>query len=157
MKKYLKIISALLAVVGCLLMFGTQVVVKWATGVSDAIGVNALVDGEWQNIVGEFDGAYSGLAGYILLGCAALIFLLIAFTSIKEHDILSVVLTGIAVIALIVGIILIFTIRKSFMDANGLLSKQVYVGWGAIAAGSCGSLAILSGLLSMVFDLNGNN
>ena len=157
MKKYLKIISALLAVVGCLLMFGTQVVVKWGVGANEVIGVKALFNGTYPNLKTTFSGAYSGLAGYILLGCAALVFLLIAFTSIKEHDILSVVLTGIAVIALIVGIILIFTIRKSFVDANGLLSKQVYVGWGAIAAGSCGSLAILSGLLSMVFDLNGNN
>ncbi|MPM91229.1 hypothetical protein SDC9_138356 [bioreactor metagenome] len=55
--------------------------------------------------------------------------LIVAFTNVKNHDMLSVVLTGLAVIMLIVGIVLIFTIRRNFVEANGLLSEQVYVAW----------------------------
>lgn len=155
MKKYLKVISSVLALVGVVFMFMTQVVVKFSSTITESLNVSALVDGKY-NFGTKFTGAYSGLAGYILLGVAAIILLLVAFSSIKNHDMLSIVLTGLAVIMLIVGIILIFTIRRNFMEANGLLSEQVYVGWGAITGGVFGSLSILSGLLSMVFDLSGN-
>jgi len=160
MKKYLKLVSALLALIGLFLMFGTQVTVKWgASGHTESIGLWALAGTHSFKYAGDIRSIGSGLAGYILLGVGALIMIAVALVPyFKDHDMLSMVVTGIAVICFIIGIILIFLIRKNFQDNNGISDPSVvYVGWAAITAGSLGSLAIASGALGMVLDLSGNN
>ena len=157
MKKYLKLVAAVMALIGVVMMFFTQAVVKWTAWDPENIGLKALIgSGEFEH-AGEINTVASGFAGYILLGSAALILLVVALVPyFKEHDILSAVVTGIAVIALIVGTVLIFLIRKNFADANGMDSGIVYVGWAAIVAGSLGSLSAATGALAVVLDLANN-
>lgn len=160
MKKYLKLVSAVLAIIGVVMMFFTQVTVKWgASGHTESIGLAALAGNSSFKYAGEIRTVGAGLAGYILLGVGALIMLLVALVPyFKDHDMLSMVVTGIAVVCFIVAIILLFLIRKNFADNNGLVDPSVvYVGWAAITAGSLGSLAILAGGLGMILDLSGNN
>ena len=160
MKRIFKVSAAIFALIGTFLMFATQAVVKWGSGKLINIGIEGLVGGNYK-VIGNVDGEIanpvnSGLAGYILLGVAALLLLIAALVPyFKEHDMLSMVVTGLAVVCLIVGIILIFLIRKNIAD-NNFPTSTVYVGWGAIAAGSLGGLAILGGGLGMIMDLSGN-
>ena len=155
MKKYLKLIAAILAVVGVVMMFLPQVTIEWFGGTKETFGIQALVGGTYKATGGEFSGVAIGLAGYILLGAGALILLLAALVPyFKEHDILSAVVTGAAVICLIIGTVFIFLIRKNFAD--GSVYKTVYVGWAAMVAGGCGSLAALFGGLGLIFDLADN-
>ena len=160
MKKYLKLIAAILAVVGVVMMFLTQVTIEWNSGLKEAIGLHALIGGTYtKGIVkgSTFNGVGTGLAGYILLGAGALILLLAALVPyFKEHDILSAVVTGAAVVCLIIGVVFIFLIRKNFSTANADQYKTVYVGWAAMVAGGCGSLAALFGGLGLIFDLADN-
>ena len=156
MKKYLKLVSAALAVIGVIMMFFTQVTITWNSNNSESIGIKALVGGTYK-IGTEFSGASAGLAGYILLGVAAIILLIVALVPyFKEHDMLSAVVTGLAVVCAIVGVILIFLIRKNFADNNGPF-KECVVGWAMIAGGSLGSLSALAGATSIIFDVNGSN
>ena len=155
MKKYLKLIAAILAVVGVVMMFLPQVTIEWFSGTKETFGIQALVGGTYKTTSSNFDGVATGLAGYILLGVGALILLLAALVPyFKEHDILSAVVTGAAVICLIIGTVFIFLIRKNF--DNGGVYKTVYVGWAAMVAGGCGSLAALFGGLGLIFDLADN-
>ena len=157
MKKYLKLVAAVMALIGVVMMFFTQAVVKWTAYPMENVAIRAIVSGGEFKYAGEIYSVASGLAGYILLGSAALILLVVALVPyFKEHDILSAVVTGIAVIALIVGTVLLFLIRKNFAEANGLNSEQVYVGWAAIVAGSLGSLSAATGALAVVLDLANN-
>ncbi len=159
MKKYLKLVSAALAVIGVVMMFFTQVTITWnhAPFHKEVLAINALVGGPSEYGV-SFNGASSGLAGYILLGVAALILLVVALVPyFKEHDLLSAVVTGLAVVCAIVGVILIFLIRKNFSAANGDMFKECVVGWAMIAGGSLGSLSALAGATSIIFDVNGTN
>ena len=159
MKKYLKLVSAALAVIGVIMMFFKQVTITWnhAPFHKESIGLAALVGGDSKYAV-SFNGASSGLAGYILLGVAAVILLVVALVPyFKEHDMLSAVVTGLAVVCAIVGTILVFLIRKNFSEANGDSFKSCIVGWAMIAGGSLGSLSALSGALSIIFDINGSN
>ncbi len=155
MKKYLKLISGALAILAVVFMFFTQVVIKWSgTGLTDMLGFKALVGGTYPKLGTQFSGVGSGLAGYILVGVGGILILLCALIPFfKEHDVLSMVIVGIGAICIIVGVVLLFLIRKNFADANGLLSKDVYVGWAAITAGSLGSLGAAGGILSIVLDL----
>lgn len=161
MKKWIKLSAVLLGVIATVLMIFTQVTVKWGTGAKDPVMFKALVGGTYSYLGTKFyaAGNGSGLAGYILVGAGALIILLTILVPLfKEHDVLSTVVTGIGVICIIVGTILIFLIRKSFETANyGMVGATVYVGWAAITAGSCASLAALFGGIGMVMDLSGNN
>ena len=154
MKKYLKFAAAILALLGVVMMFFTQVTVKWpVSGAQEDIAIKALVGGTYK-IGTEFSGVSTGLAGYILLGSGAIVILLAALIPyFKEHDILSAVVTGIGVIAIIIGVFFLFFLRKNFMNTNGLNSKDVLVGWGAIAGGSLGSLAAAAGTLSVILDI----
>lgn len=161
MKRYLKLGSALLAIIGVVLMFATQVTVKWFSGHQEAIGVQALVGGKFHFAGGLTSDISNpcgvGLAGYILLGVGALFILLSALVPFfKEHDMLSMVITGLGVVCIVIGVIMIFLIRKNFADNNGPFDT-VYVGWGAIAAGSLGSIAGLGGVIGMIMDLTGTN
>ena len=154
MKKFLKLISGALAILAVVFMFFTQVVVTFNP--VERIGFRALVGGNYSHLSSSFNaaGSGSGLAGYILVGVGGLLILLCALIPLfKEHDVLSMVIVGIAAICIIVGVVLIFLIRKNFMDSNGMMSKDVLVGWGAITAGSLGSLAATGGILSIVFDI----
>ena len=154
MKKYLKLISGALAILAVVFMFFTQVSVKSAYDPTVNIGFKALVGGSANGGSYTFTGVGSALAGYILIGVGGLLILLCAFIPFfKEHDVLSMVVVGIAVVCIIIGVILIFLLRNNFMDANGELSKNVLVGWGAMTAGSLGSLAAAGGILSIVLDL----
>ena len=158
MKKYLKFISAGLALIGVVLLFFNQVTVEWASKTKEMLDFHALVGGTYPHNGTNFNGVGSGLAGYILLGVGALLVLVTVLVHyFQEHDVLSTVVTGAGVICMIVGIILIFLIRKNFADANIAGEATVYVGWAAIAAGSLGGLAIAFGSLGMVLDLAGNN
>lgn len=159
MKKYLKLVSAALAIIGVVMMFFTQVTVEMPQVGKVNIGIKALVGGEYAQEM-SCNGVGSGLAGYILLGVGALIMLAVALVPyFKEHDMLSAVVTGLAVICVIVGLILLFLIRKHFEAANGMGGGNgtVYVGWAAIAAGSLGGLSTIAGALSIIFDVNGSN
>ena len=158
MKKYLKFISAGLALIGFIMMFFNQVTVEWFSKTKEVLDFHALVGGTYPHNGTQYNGVGSGLAGYILLAAGALLILVTVLVAyFREHDVLSTVVTGAGVICMIVGIILIFLIRKNFADANIAGEATVYVGWAAITAGSCGGLAILAGALGMVFDLAGNN
>lgn len=158
MKKYIKFVSVVLGLLPVALMFFTQVMVKWASGAKDYVDFHALVGGTYKHLGTDFNGVGSGLAAYILAGAGALVILITILVPLfKEHDVLSSVVTGIGVICLIVGTILIFLIRKNFADANIAGDATVYVGWAAIAAGSCASLSAAAGALGMVLDLSGNN
>ena len=155
MKKYLKLVSAALAIIGTIMMFFTQVTITWnhAPYHKESLSLAALVGGKSQ-YAESFNGTSAGLAGYILLGVAAVILLIVSlFPYFKEHDILSAVVTGIGVIAIIIGVFFLFFLRKNFMNTNGLNSKDVLVGWGAIAGGSLGSLAAAAGTLSVILDI----
>ncbi len=155
MKKYLKLVSAVLSIIGVVMMFFPQVVISWTE--SQTLSIEALVGGSYNIGTEITNPVYSGLAGYILLGVAALILLVVALVPFfKEHEILSAVVTGLAVACAIVGAILIFLIRKNFDTNNGPFTS-CYVGWGMIAAGSLGSLSALVGAVSIIFDINGSN
>ena len=158
MKKYLKLVSAALAVIGTIMMFFTQVTCTWnhAPYHTESLGIAALIGGDSKYGV-NFTGVSSGLAGYILLGVAAIILLIVALVPyFKEHDMLSAVVTGLAVVCAIVGVIMIFLIRKNFAENNGPF-KECVVGWAMIAGGSLGSLSALAGGASIIFDVNGAN
>ena len=153
MKKYVKLISGALAILAVVFMFFTQVVVKYNP--AQHLGFTALIGGNYPKEIAEsYKGVGSGLAGYILLAVGGILILLCALVPyFKEHDVLSMVVVGIGVICIIVGVVLIFLIRRNFMIANGNMSKEVYVGWAAITAGSLGSLAAAGGVLSIVLDI----
>ena len=161
MKKYLKLVSAALALIGVVMMFFTQVTVEMGQTGKINIGLPALVGGEYSKQYGlSCNGVGSGLAGYILLGVGAVIMLAVALVPyFKEHDMLSAVVTGLAVICVIIGFILLFLIRKNFEAANGMggTAGTVYVGWAAIAGGSLGALSTLAGGVSIIFDVSGSN
>lgn len=152
MQKMLKIIAGALGFVALFMMFLPQVTIQWASDAKELIGIQALVGGSFK-VGTEIHPVGSGLAGYILLGVGGLLLLLVAFLRFfQEHDILNYIVTGLALVCLIVGIIMIFLIRKSFMDANGFLSKDVLVGAGAMIGGSLGGLAIGIGGLGFILD-----
>ena len=158
MKRILKFVAAILALVAVFLIFAPQVVLHWSNGAKQVITYNAVVPGEHANEGVSYGVTYfgvpTGLAGYIMLGVGALIILVVALVPVfKNHGILSAVVTGFAVIILIIATFFMFFLRKNFMNENGLLSEQVIVGWGAIAAGSLGSLAAATGALSVVLDI----
>ena len=157
MKKYLKLFAAILAVIGVVMMFLPQVTIQWYDGRKVTYAIEALVGKGNPEDYGGFAGVGTGLAGYILLGVAAVILLVVALVPyFKEHDMLSAVVTGLAVVCAIVGIILIFLIRKNFAENNGPF-KECVVGWAMIAGGSLGSLSALAGATSIIFDVNGSN
>ena len=159
MKKYLKLVSAALAIIGTIMMFFTQVTITWnhAPYHKESLSLAALVGGKSQ-YAESFNGTSAGLAGYILLGVAAVILLIVALVPyFKEHDMLSAVVTGLAVVCAIVGLIMIFLIRKNFAEANGDSFKSCVVGWAMIAGGSLGSLSAIAGGASIIFDVNGAN
>ena len=158
MKKYLKLVSAVLAIIGVIMMFFTQVSVKWEyPGHAESFGISALVGGTTKYGDVIENPVSAGLAGYILLGVAALILLVVALVPFfKEHEMLSAVVTGLAVVCAIVGCILIFLIRKNFADNNGPF-KECVMGWAMIAGGSVGALSALVGAVSIIFDINGSN
>ena len=155
MKRYLKFVSAVLALIGVVMMFFTQVTIKWlGSGATENIAIRAIAGNGTYKIGTEFSSVATGLAGYILLAAGALIILVVALVPyFRNHDILSAVVTGFAVVALIIATFFLFFLRKNFMNENGLLSEQVLVGWGAIAAGSLASLAAATGALSVVLDI----
>ena len=156
MKRILKFVAAILALVGVVMMFFTQVTVKMiASGAKENIGISAIAGNGTYKIFGtDYTSVATGLAGYIMLGVGALVILVVALVPVfKNHGILSAVVTGFAVIILIIATFFMFFLRKNFMNENGLLSEQVIVGWGAIAAGSLGSLAAATGALSVVLDI----
>ena len=156
MKRILKFVAAILALVGVVMMFFTQVTVKMiASGAKENIGISAIAgNGTYKTFGTDYTSVATGLAGYIMLGVGALIILVVALVPVfKNHGILSAVVAGFAVIILIIATFFMFFLRKNFMNENGLLSEQVIVGWGAIAAGSLGSLAAATGALSVVLDI----
>ena len=160
MKRIIKFSAVVLGLIAVLMMLFTQVTVVTSSGAKIAVKFQALVGGPYKStfLEGTVEGVASGLAGYILAGAGALIILVTILVPLfKEHDVLSSVVTGLGVICLIVGTILIFLIRKNFMEANGYESTKVLVGWAAITAGSCASLAAAAGSLGMILDLSGNN
>ena len=158
MKKYLKLFAGVLALIGVAMMFFPQVVIKWGSYWGDeAIGIRALV-GTYESPKTLSDYTMTGLplAAYILLGVGAIILLVAALVPyFKEHDVLSAVVTGLAVICLIVSAIMIFLIRKNFAE-NVVVGPDIWVGWGAMVAGSCASLAAASGVLGIILDLANN-
>ena len=157
MKKYLKLFAGALALIGVVMMFFAQVVVKWDPFFGDeSIGIQALVGSHESKTGVTFESTGLPLAAYIILGVGALILLVVALVPyFKEHDVLSAVVTGLAVICLIVAAIMLFLIRKNFAD-NVIVGPDIYVGWGAITTGSCASVAAAAGVLGIILDLANN-
>ena len=152
MSKIFKIAGGALALIAIFMMFLPQVSVEWAIFGKETIALPALVGGESKYAV-DFNGVGSGLAGYILAGVGGLLLLAVAFVPFfKEHDVLNYLLTGVALVCLIVAIFLIFFIRKGFVDANGLASDKVFVGAGAMIGGSLASLGLAVGGLGLIVD-----
>ena len=155
MKKYLKLFAGVLALIGVVMMFFTQVVIKWNDPFfgKEAIGIQALYGTHDTKAGVPFDSTGLPLAAYIILGVGAIILLVVALVPyFKEHDVLGAVVTGLAVICLIVAAIMLFLIRKNFAD-NSIIGGTIYVGWGAITAGSLASLAAAGGVLGIILDL----
>lgn len=161
MRKYLKLISAGFALLGVFMMFLPQVTIEWSDKTRETLFVQALFGGKYGLDMGTtYNGVGSGFAGYILLGVAALLLVLCAMVPFfKDHDIFTIIVSSIAVVCLIIGVVLLFLIRRNFAlnCDNGLASSSVYVGAGAIAGGSLGGLAIASGLLSVFLDIANQN
>jgi len=154
MNKILKLVSGCLGILAVIMMFLPQVVVHTTVG-NATLGVKALFDNGngYGQILTSWTGVGSGFAGYILIGVAALLFFacaLVAFFS--EHDILNILAMSVGIILAIIATVLLFMIRRNFANANGYLSKEVYVGAGAIIAGSLASLSGFSGLLGLILD-----
>ena len=145
MRKYLKFVAAILAIVGVVMMFFNQVTVTFTH--KEVLNFNALIGGTYS-IGTSYNGVTSGLVGYILLAAIIPYF--------KEHDILSAVVTGLGVIAIIVGVFLVFFLRNNFASDNGLVLEKVKFGFAPIVAGSCGALAALLGGLGVVLDIAEN-
>ncbi len=155
MKKYLKLFAGVLALIGVVMMFFTQVVIKWNDPFfgDEAIGIQALIGSHDSKTGVTFESTGLPLAAYIILGVGALILLVVALVPyFKEHDVLGAVVTGLAVICLIVAAIMLFLIRKNFAE-NVVVGPDIYVGWGAIVAGSLASIAAAGGVLGIILDL----
>ena len=154
MSKIFKTAAAGLGLLAVIMMFLPQVVIHWNLGGTTTLGVTALVGGSYaKDIAVNYSGVGSGLAGYILVGVAALLFAACAYVAFfSEHDILNVLAMGVGIILVIIGTILLFMIRKNFAGANGFNSKEVYVGAGAIIGGALASLSGFSGLLGLLLD-----
>ena len=152
MSKMFKIIAGALGLIGLFMMFLPQVVIKWNSFPQEYVGIQALVGGSTKYAV-DIHPVYSGLAGYILLGVGGLLLLLCALLRFfQEHDVVNYIVTGAAIVCLIVGIIMIFLIRKTYMENNGELSATYIVGVGAIIGGSLGGLSIAAGGLGLILD-----
>ena len=154
MSKILKVSAGILGLLAVIMMFLPQVVIHWNLGGTTTLGVTALVGGSYsKDIAVNYTGVGAGLAGYILIGIAALLFLacaLVAFFS--EHDVLNFLAMGVGIILAIIAAVLLFMIRRNFAGANGFNSKEVFVGVGAIIGGSLASLSAFSGLIGMLAD-----
>lgn len=153
MSKILKTISAILGAIAVVMMFLPQVAVHWTDGVVSTLGVQALFGGQYPANGLDFTGATSGFVGYMLILGGILLVLACGFLAFfKEHDIMNILVMIIGIVLLIVGTVLLFTIRYSYVEANGFLSEQVYVGAGAIAGGSLAALSALTATLGLLFD-----
>ena len=154
MKKYLKLFAGVLALIGVAMMFFAQVVIKWNAFFGDeTIGIQALVGSHESKTGVTYESTGMPLAAYIILGVGAIILLVVALVPyFKEHDVLGAVVTGLAVICLIVAAVMLFLIRKNFAE-NVVVGPDIYVGWGAITAGSLASLSAASGVLGIILDL----
>ena len=155
MKKYLRLISGAIAIIAVFMMFLPQVMIKWSDGTTETYGIQTLLGGLKKIGTTIENPVVSGFVGYILVGVGGLIILLCALVPyIKNHDVLSMVVTGLGIIILIVGIILIFLIRRNFANnCPAVPNDNTYVGWGAMVGGSLGSLAGAGGIAAIVFDL----
>ncbi len=156
MSRIFKIVGGILGIVALFMMFLPQVSVHWVSDPVETIGLKALVGGEFVN-GNDIFGAGSGLAGYILAGVGGLLLLVVSFVPFfKEHDVLKYIVTGIAVVCLIIAIIMIFLIRKSFDDLNAISAVKdgavVFVGAGAMVGGSLAALSCGTGLLGFILD-----
>ena len=153
MSKMFKLVAGGLGIIGLFMMFLPQVLLKWNSFPQEFVGIQALVGGAFRDGTEIHAPVYSGLAGYILLGVGGLLILLCGLLRFfQEHDIVNYIVTGLGIVCLIVGIIMIFLIRKNFMDGNGLMNKEVIVGVGAMVGGSLGGLAIGVGGLGLILD-----
>ncbi|MCR5505509.1 MAG: hypothetical protein K6F07_00730 [Bacilli bacterium] len=154
LSKILKTAAAGLGIVAVIMMFLPQVVIHWNLGGTTTLGVQALVGGSYPGeIAVNYNGVGAGLAGYILVGVAALLFLACGFVAFfSDHDILNILAMGVGIICAIIGTVLLFMIRRNFAGANGFNSKEVFVGVGAIIGGSLASLSAFSGLLGLITD-----
>lgn len=153
MSKIFKVASALLGVIAFIMMFIPQVIVNWSVG-SETLGFNALVGGTYgpSELKTDFNGVGSGLAGYILVGVAALLIIATAFlTFFKEHEVLNYIALGAAIICLIIGIILIFLIRMNFSNSNGGIDTSM--GAGMIIAGIAAIISVLTAGIALVLDI----
>ena len=152
MSKILKIVGGLFGLVGLFMMFLPQVVVHLSTG-QESLGIAALLGGTYPKAGTGFEGVGSGLAGYILIGVGGLLLVLCALLKFfQEHDVVNYITVGLAIICLIVGIIMIFLIRKGFADVNGFNNDEIYVGVGAMIGGSLGALGIAFGGFGLILD-----
>ena len=155
MSKMFKIIAGALGLIGLFMMFLPQVSLHLQSGVNQTVGVGAFFGGTIGSgaETTDINTIKAGFAGYILLGVGGLLLLLCGLLRFfQEHDVVNYIATGVALICLIVGIVMIFLIRKDFMETNGLLSKEVYVGIGAMIGGSLGGLSIAVGGLGLILD-----
>ena len=155
MSKIFKTASAVLGLIAVFMMFIPQVCIHWTDGGQSLIGVQAFFGGNYSGAYADsaFTAAPSGFVGYMLILGGILLVLACAFLAFfKEHDIMNILVMIVAIILIIVGVVLLFTIRYSFMETNGFLSEQVYVGGGAIAGGSLAALSAATATLGLLLD-----
>ena len=151
MSKIFKLASSLLGVIAFFMMFVPQVIINWASDASETLTVGALVGTAGRNDTG-LNGTGAGLAGYILVGVAALLILATALVGFfKEHEVLGYILLGAALICILIGLILIFLIRKNFSAANGGVDTSM--GVGVIIAGIASIISLLSAGIALVLDI----
>lgn len=154
MSKIFKLASSLLGIIAFFMMFVPQVIVNWSEG-SETLGVKALTGGTYgptAQLQTEFSGVGAGLAGYILVIVATVLILATALLEFfKEHEVLDYIVIGIALILLLIGIILIFLIRKNFSDINGGVDASM--GAGMIIAGIASILSLLTAGIALVGDI----
>ena len=151
MSKIFKIVSSLLGLVAFFMMFVPQVIINWASDPAETLGVEALVGTSGRTGTGLV-GTGAGLAGYILVIVAALLIIATAFLGfLKEHEVLNYIVLGVAILCILIGVILIFLIRKNFSSANGGVDTSM--GVGVIIAGIAAIVSGLTAGIALVMDI----
>ena len=163
MKKFLKfsgIIAAVVAIIAFILLLATNgAILKSGNSQWNYEGTLVLFGGERPRLFSSrhFQASVPGLIGWILVLSAIVILLLgvvLPLIKVKALDKFAGLLNLIAVIALIVGGILVFFAASAFVSANDL-SKDTTLGVGWVFAGILAIVAGVLAILPAVFDFVG--
>lgn len=164
MKKYLKysgIIAALFAVVAFILMMATPGM-KYVSGnsVYNYPGTLVIFGGTQEGLLLniEYKLAATALIAWILILAAVVILLLGVILPLLKVNALQKfagVLNLVAVIALVVGGILLFFSKAAFISVNEMSTDNAHLGGGWVAAGILAIFAGCFAILPAAFDFIG--